>query len=124
MKRVGSRREQSYQSVARFMISDDLLFFFGHFLAFALRPAHDAFDRLLQFADANGLFVQPRGQKRGLINNIRQIRAGKIRGLFRNNLKIDALIELHFPGVHLEYGFTPRRIRQWHHHLAVEAARP
>ena len=82
------RQQFAEQCVADFVISNDGFFSFLNDAAFALRPSDDALDGFFEFRLADLLLVAPRGQKRGFVDEVRQIGAGKTGGALGDNFEV------------------------------------
>ena len=59
-----------------------------HAQRFLFRPRHYAHNRFLDHFQRNALFIPARGEQSRLVHQVHQIRAGEIRGLLCDAVKI------------------------------------
>ena len=92
--------------------------------ALALRAGDDALEGLGELVHPDDLLVAPRGEDRGLVDEVREVRAGEAGRLARDLLDDDALVERLALGVDLEDREAALHVRAVEDDLAVEAAGP
>ena len=88
--RVGVVHRRRDESVAPLVVGGDQLLLIAHHPGATLRAGHHAIDSLIERAIVDELSVRPRSEKRGLVEHVGEIGAGKPWGLPRKNLQVDA----------------------------------
>ena len=83
----------------------------------------DPLQGLLELGHADDLLVAPRGEDRGLVDEVREVGAGEAGALASDALDVDALVERLALGVDLEDRDAALHVRPVEDDLAVEAAR-
>ena len=84
----------------------------------------DLVQRLLEVRRRNFLPVAPRCGQSRLVDEVREIGAGKTGGAARDRAQIDLGRERQTPRVDIENGFAARPVRKTDDDLAVKASRP
>ena len=118
---VGVLEQVPHERVPGLVVGDGAFLGVGHDAALSLRAGDNALHGLLHLVGRDRGLVAPRGQKRRLIEQIRQIGAGKAAGERCDAPKIHGLVHGLALGVHLENLLAPVQIGAVHNHLAVEA---
>ena len=90
--------------------------------AAALGAGDHAVDRLVQLGHADRLLVAPRGEDRGLVDQVLRDRRRRSRASARQRLGVDGLVERLALGVDVEDRLAALDVRAVEHHLPVEAA--
>ena len=120
MNRIRSRRHERYKRVTGFMMRHDLPFLIRNFFTLPLGTGHHALDRFLELRHADRFLVETGGQKRGLIHQVREIRARKISRLLRDRLEIHRGVQLDLDRMDFQDRLATDKIRQRNHDLPVK----
>ena len=95
---------------------------FGAHHHLPLGAEHDSLERVGEVGFVDDLVVPPRRQQRGLVDEIREIRADHARGRRRDPAEVDVGPERHATRVHLEDRLAAGTVGRLHRNPAVEAA--
>ena len=83
MHRVEPRQDAGDDRVARLVVRDDPALLVAHH-ALLLEPRDDAVDRVVEVLHLDGGLVLARREQRGLVDQVREIRAGEPGGALRD----------------------------------------
>ena len=108
--------------MARLVVSGELSGAVGHLLALLLRAHTDLEDGLLDVRAGDKALAPAHSQKRGLIHQVLQVRAGKAGCPLRHGVEIHIVTQRLAAGVDLQDGLAPADIGQADVDLAVETA--
>src|SRR5665809_26636 len=92
-----------YESVAGLVIRDDLLLLLGDDTATTLGTRDDSVDGLLELGHRYLAAREASSQKRGFVDDVREIRSGEPRSPLREGLDIDVLRQRLTASVDLQY---------------------
>src|SRR5213594_692157 len=121
--RVGVRQRLHHQRVTRLVVGDDLLLLLGDAAALALGARDDTRDRLLQLVHADHLLVGAGGKDRGLVDQVRQVRATEARRLAGQHVQVDRRVQRLVARVHVEDRPPALDVGPVEGDVAVEATR-
>ena len=121
--RIVIRHQPADDGVAGLVIGGQLLLVLAHQHRAALAAHHDLVLGVLEMIHGHVARIAARGEQRGFVDQVGEIRARKPRRAARDQGRIDVRRQRHLAHVHLEDLFAPAQIRQRHHDLAIEAAR-
>ncbi len=110
------------EGVADLVIGGDRLLALGDDAALALGAGDHAVDGLFELVHADGLAVAPRGEDRGLVDQVLQVGAREAGGLLGQGLQEHALLQRLAAAVDLQDGHAALDVGAVEHDLAVEAA--
>ena len=122
--RGGMRLHRRHQGMADFMVGHDFLFLLGHDGVLALVAGDHRLHALHQVLLGDLIPAHPHRPQGGLVDDVRQLRAGGAGGRPGDLLHVDGAGHLHIPGVHLQNRFPARQVRQLHRNPPVKPARP
>ena len=117
-------QDAHHDGVAALVEGDDLLLGVADHPAAPLRAGHDPLERLLELGHPDDLLVPPGGQDRGLVDEVREVRAGEAGRLLGDALDVDRLVERLALGVDLEDRRPAAHVGPVEDDLAVEPAGP
>ena len=109
--------------MADLVVGHDLLLLGAEHCALALRARQHGLDALLQIGLRDLIAAQPHSAQRRLVDDVREIRAGRTRGRPRDRGKVDMAGHAHILGMHPQDGDAALQVGQLHRDAAVEAAR-
>src|SRR2546430_1931730 len=116
--------ELEAERMAGLVVGNDPLFFLGDDPRAALRAEGDLLERLLEVDLSDLLLVAARGEDRGLVDDVREIRAREARRDLPDTKQVDVLVEGLTAHVHVEDGLAALDVGAVEHDLAVEPAGP
>ncbi len=94
------------------MIRIDALLLIAHAFAGFGWSSDSSIDRLVNFRHRNGVFVEPDGENRSLVQDIVDISARETDRSFRQSAKIHGRIDFFVSRMHFEDGFSSSAVRQ------------
>ena len=111
------------QRVTGFVIGGVRLFLFAQRHAAAFLAPADFVARFFELVERDSLQAAARGEQRGFVDHVRQLRAGVTGRAARDDLEIDAFGQLHFLRVNPEDFLAALHVGQIDRDLAIETAR-
>ena len=106
------------------VIGDDFLLVVRENGVFLLVACDDHFNALFQIRLCRERPSVAHGAQRGLVDNIRQFRAGRARRHPRDLQEVHIIRDLDFLRMHLQDGLAPFQVRELHGNTAVKASGP
>src|SRR5438105_14918700 len=110
------------ERVAHLVIGGDLSLLLAHHAGLLLGTRDHAHDPLLELYLADLALTRARGEQRGLVDQVREVRAGEPRRLARERVDVDDFRERLAARVHLEDLRAPLAVGTVDRDRAVEAA--
>ena len=120
--RVGVLQDMPHQGVTALVVGDGRALDVGHHAALALRTGDHALHGLLDLVHRDLVLMAARGEQRGLVEEIRQVGAGKAHGELGQLLELDVLGKRLVLGVHAQDLLAAAHVGAVHGDLTVKTA--
>ena len=120
--RIGVLQDVANQGVAALVVGNRGALGLGHNATLALRSGNHALHRFLDLVHRDHGTVAAGSQQRRLVEQVRQIGAGKANGHLGELLKLNVLVHRLVLGVHAQNLLATLNIRTVDRHLAVKTA--
>src|SRR3989338_3511614 len=108
--------------MARFVMSDDLLFFFIHQSFLLFETSHKAVNCLFEFRHTYGLLISPCCEQGCFVDEIGKVCPDKSRSHACNGVQIDFLLQFYPFCMYLKDCFSPVEVWPINNHLAIKPA--
>ena len=122
--RVGFGDHPGDEHVAYLVVGSDLLLLLRDDQALPLHPHHHFVFRLFEVAHGDGLVVLPCGEKRCLVHQVRELRAGETRRPLGERLENHVVRERDVLRMDPQYPLASLHVRPVDDHLSVESSGP